>query len=197
MIVDTPRLWLRPVLPDDADNLVSLDADPLVMRHVSDGAPTPRAQIVDWTIPRARAENAAHGTGIWTLVHKPTGEFAGWVALRRPRHGGRRRELELSYRLPRDFWGAGLATEAARAILAAGFAAQPADRVFAGTTPENVASRRVLEKIGMRRVPSNLGADADVEYEMLRHHWLSRVGAADSSSNRQGRHRLPEHLPGA
>lgn len=64
MIVDTRRLWLRPVLPDDADLLVSLDADPLVMRYVSDGEPTSRAQIVDWTIPRARAEFAAHGTGI-------------------------------------------------------------------------------------------------------------------------------------
>ncbi|MFT4200634.1 GNAT family N-acetyltransferase [Gordonia sp. (in: high G+C Gram-positive bacteria)] len=179
MIVDTPRLWLRPVLPDDVDAFVALDADPQVMRFVSDGEPTPRSQIAEWTIPRARAEYTAHGTGIWTLVQKPSAEFAGWVALRRPRHS-RRRELELSYRLPRHLWGLGLATEAARAILAIAFTAHPAERVFAGTAPENAASRRVLEKVGMRAAPGPVGA-GEVEYEILR-------------SRRRGRHRLPDAL---
>lgn len=196
MIVDTPRLWLRPVLPDDADLLVSLDADPLVMRYVSDGEATSRAQIVDWTIPRARAEFAAHGTGIWTLIHKPTLEFAGWVALRRPRHGGRKRELELSYRVPRDLWGRGLATEASRAMLAAAFTARPAERVFAGTAPANTASRRVLEKIGMSMVAATPDERADdVEYQILRHHWLMRDGTG-RPDNPGGRHRLPDALHG-
>ena len=198
MIVDTPRLWLRPVLPDDADPSVTLDADPLVMRYVSDGEPTPRAQIVDWTIPRARAEHAAHGSGIWTLIHKPSLEFAGWVALRRPRHGGRRRELELSYRLARDMWGQGFATEAARAMIAAAFTAQPAERVFAGAAPGNIASRRVLEKIGLRAVSAYTeGAADDVEYEILRHQWRARSGATPLSTNPGGRHRLPDALHGA
>lgn len=194
MIVDTPRLWLRPVLPDDADCFVHLDADPLVMRYVNGGEPTPRAQIVDWTIPRARAEYAAHGTGIWTLIRKPTLEFAGWIALRRPRHGGRRRELELSYRLPRDQWGQGLATEAARAMLGAAFGAHPAERVFAGAAPHNTASRRVLEKVGMRAAEPHVDEDTDVEYEILRHRWLADTGPTGPRANRSGRHRLPDAL---
>jgi len=199
VIVDTPRLWLRPVLPDDADNFVSLDSDPLVMRYVSDGEPTPRAQIVDWTIPRARAEYAAHGTGIWTLILKPSLEFAGWVALRRPRHGGQRRELELSYRLPREVWGQGLATEAARAMLAAAFAGVPPERVFAGAAPDNVASLRVLRKIGMRITPAltDESAGGDIEFEILRHHWLMRSGGGYAPERHHGRHRLPDALPGA
>ncbi|GED98039.1 GNAT family N-acetyltransferase [Gordonia crocea] len=196
MIVDTPRLWLRPVLPDDAELFVALDADPLVMRFVSDGEPTSRAQIVDWTIPRARAEFAAHGTGIWTLIHKPTAEFAGWVALRRPRHGGRRRELELSYRLPRGMWGRGLATEAARAMVAAAFTAQPAERVFAGAAEENIASRRVLEKIGMRPASAR-GGSVDEEFEILRHQWRAHLDHVAESEKRRGRHRLPDALHGA
>lgn len=132
-----------------------------------------------------------------TLIHKPTLEFAGWVALRRPRHGGRKRELELSYRVPRDLWGRGLATEASRAMLAAAFTAHPAERVFAGTAPSNTASRRVLEKIGMRTVAGAPDERADdVEYQILRHHWLLRDGTR-RSGNPGGRHRLPDALHGS
>nr|WP_249361986.1 GNAT family N-acetyltransferase [Gordonia araii] len=190
---------MRPVLPDDADAFVTLDADPQVMRYVNGGQPTPRAQIVDWTIPRARAEYAAHGTGIWTLIHKPTVEFAGWIALRRPRHSSRP-ELELSYRLPRHLWGQGLATEAARAMLAAAFTAQPTERVFAGTSPHNAASRRIMEKIGMRSTSPRAGRDGnadDVEFEILRQHWLMREGRSGPREKRSGRHRLPDALHGA
>ncbi|QKT07375.1 GNAT family N-acetyltransferase [Gordonia sp. X0973] len=212
MIIDTARLWLRPVLLDDAPAMVALDADPRVMRFVNGGSPTPRAQIVDWTIPRARAEYTAHGTGIRTLILKDTAEFAGWIELRRPRHSSRT-ELELSYRLPHHLWGRGLATEAAIAILRAAFTEHRAQRVFAGTSPQNAASRKVLQKIGMRRVPTLLDDDYEVEYEVLRHHWemhtattsridlVTAAGVDTAATTRRGavvgRHRLPDALAGA
>ncbi|MFT3900100.1 MAG: GNAT family N-acetyltransferase [Gordonia sp. (in: high G+C Gram-positive bacteria)] len=182
MIVDTARLWLRPVLPEDVDSLVHLDSDPEVMRFVNGGAPTPRSRVADWTIPRARAEHAAHGTGVWTLIDKSTGEFVGWVSLRRPRHSPRT-EVELSYRLQRRMWGRGMATEAAAAIVDLALTTHRAERVFAGVAPANIASRRVLTKIGMRPAAESSSPDV-VEYEILR-----------AGTGR--RHGSPAALPGA
>ncbi|MCH5642646.1 MULTISPECIES: GNAT family N-acetyltransferase [unclassified Gordonia (in: high G+C Gram-positive bacteria)] len=192
MNIDTPRTRLRPLGPDDVEDLVHLDGDPEVMRYVSAGVPTSRAVIEEWVLPRAEAERVAHGTGMWSIVDPASSSFLGWVSLRTPRHSNRT-ELELSYRLRRAAWGRGLATEASRAVLAFAFGHLGTERVFAGTMAINVGSRRVMEKLGMSLAaihvsderfdelsppPSVLGflADggfdqAEVEYEIVRAQW--------------------------
>ncbi|MEE4024604.1 GNAT family N-acetyltransferase [Gordonia sp. PKS22-38] len=178
MILETVRLRLRPVTVSDVDALVALDSDPLVMRFVSGGAPTPREVIEGWVLPRAEAERRAHRTGMWAATDRRTDHFRGWFALRTPRHS-HRPELELSYRLQREHWGRGLATEAAHALLTMSFRELGAERVFAGTMSANTASRRVMEKIGMRLSAIHLCEDdvvfgsgaGEVEYELLRSHW--------------------------
>lgn len=178
MIVETARLQLRPVTEADADALVALDSDPAVMRYVSGGSATPREVIEDWVLPRALAERRTHGTGIWAARDRRSLAFAGWFSLRTPRHSNSS-ELELSYRLRREAWGRGLATEAATRLLQISFTTIAADRVFASTMAENMPSRRVMEKIGMRMSALHLSEDdmytgagfGEVEYELLRHHW--------------------------
>ncbi|WAC58308.1 GNAT family N-acetyltransferase [Gordonia sp. SL306] len=178
MILETVRLRLRPVAMHDVDALVELDSDPAVMRFVSGGMPTPREVIEDWVLPRAQAEHRAHRTGIWTAVDRTSSAFQGWFALRTPRHSNRS-EVELSYRLRRDSWGRGLATEAAHALVTMSFQEIAAERVFASTMAMNTASRRVMEKVGMRLSAIRMSEDGvlfptsggEVEYELLRSHW--------------------------
>ncbi|GAC69670.1 GNAT family N-acetyltransferase [Gordonia soli] len=185
MIIETARMWLRPVTVADVEDLVRLDSDPEVMRYVSGGVPTPREVIENWVVPRAEAERRSHSTGMWAAIGGYDRAFLGWLSLRAPRHS-RSSELELTYRLHRSAWGRGLATEAASALIATAFQQIRADRVFASTTAANVGSRRVMEKVGMRLSAIHLSdawvtGDAsddwssrghgEVEYEVLRTHW--------------------------
>jgi RimJ/RimL family protein N-acetyltransferase len=185
LIIDTPHLRLRPVTAADVPDLVELDSDPAVMRYVSGGAPTPAETIADWVVPRALAALAAGtGAGMWTAHdrsarHRP-GRFVGWFALRAPRHSASP-ELELAYRLRRTAWGLGYGTDGSRALLRHAFENGPTDRVFAGTMAVNAASRRVMEKSGMRLAALHQADDpavdgyerGEVEYEILRRHWES------------------------
>lgn len=188
--VETRRLRLRPVETSDVDALVLLDSDPEVMRFVSGGRPTPRAEISDWVVPRARAELRTGRGGMWIAIDQRYQAFLGWVLLRAPRHS-QRSEMELSYRLRRDTWGRGLATEAARAVVGVAFDELHTERVFASTTLRNSSSRRVMEKLAMRvssvRACSvdEIGPGArehsgELEYELLRHHWEALVMQEDA-----------------
>jgi RimJ/RimL family protein N-acetyltransferase len=178
VILETARLRLRPVSGSDVDALVRLDGDPEVMRYVSGGAPTPQEVIEGWVLPRAEAERRAHRTGMWTALDRDAGHFRGWFALRTPRHS-HHPEVELSYRLAREVWGRGLATEAAHALLDMAFRELGTERVFASTMAANIASRRVMEKIGMRLSAIHLcdedilfgSGSGEVEYELLHNHW--------------------------
>ncbi|MGW5523737.1 GNAT family N-acetyltransferase [Gordonia sp. NPDC003950] len=196
MIVETSRMLLRPVDRRDVDHLVRLDSDPEVMRFVTGGTATPRSTIEGFVVPRAEAELQTGRGGIWTATDRRYGVFLGWVSLRAPRHSVQP-ELELSYRLRREYWGRGLATEAARVVTDVAFAEFDAQRLFASTTATHASSRRVMEKLGMRMCARDICADPaasdpaasdptgagepEVEYEMLRRHWEitgARYGAA-------------------
>ena len=187
---------------EDVDRLHDLDADPVVMRYVSGGRPTPRTMIADWVIPRSQNQFRRHGTGLWTAQSRRDDSFLGWVQLRLPRHSFDR-ELELSYRFVRRAWGSGLATEASAALIAVTFLSTDTERVFASTHTDHVASQRVMAKLGMRLAAGPLRpeqfadgfTDGDVEYELLRDQWTatrgrraSRVVARRAPVGRHRRH---------
>jgi RimJ/RimL family protein N-acetyltransferase len=177
IFLTTDRLVLRRFTEDDVDLLVELDSDPEVMRHLT-GAPTPRAEIADEVLPRLLSHYERHpDTAIWAA--HAAGEFIGWFMLRPDRDTG---EIELGYRLRVAAWGRGYATEGAVALLRTAFAGLGLTRVIARTMTVNHASRRVLEKAGLRLVgtvrPSwaaNVpGAEhGDVEYAAERDDWLT------------------------
>ncbi len=168
--LETERLVLRPPLSQDVDDLVALDADPEVMRYINGGRPTPRAEI-----EAGVRESASYR---WIAHEQPAGSFVGWFSLRpTPDDPG---ERELGYRLRREVWGRGYATEGACALVELAFAELAARRVWAQTMTVNTASRRVLERCGLRFMrtfhlewPEPIeGAElGDVEYELLREDW--------------------------
>jgi RimJ/RimL family protein N-acetyltransferase len=181
VFLETERLVLRRFTEDDVDNLVELDGDPEVMRFITGGRTTPREEIRADVLPAFLGYYRRYpGYGFWAAVEKSTGEFLGWFHFRPPPEGGLPDEPELGYRLRRSAWGKGYGTEGSRALIDKGFAEFGARRVFAQTMAVNTASRRVMEKAGLRFVqtfhqdwPYQIEGDehGDVEYALLKDDW--------------------------
>lgn len=180
ILLETERLILRRFAADDVENLVELDGDPEVMRFINGGRPTPRDEVESEILPAFLGHYRRFGGfGFWAAVEKATGRFVGWFHLR-PGDGAPPGEVELGYRLRRSAWGKGYATEGSRALVDKGFADLGARRVVASTMVVNAASRRVLEKAGLRYVrsfhqpwPDHIEGEelGDVEYALLRSEW--------------------------
>jgi RimJ/RimL family protein N-acetyltransferase len=188
--LETERLLLRRFTMDDVDNLVELDADAEVMHFVTGGLPTPRNVIEDVILPAWLAYYAESShLGFWAAEEKATGQFIGWFHFR-PGEGRAADEPELGYRLCRSAWGKGYATEGCRALIDDGFAERGVRRVLAETLAVHTASRRVMEKCGLRQVrvfhadwPYQIPGDehGDVEYVLDRTDW-ERERRADPPS---------------
>lgn len=187
-VIETPRLILRPFTADDADSLFELNSDPEVMRYLTGGLPTPRAEIENAIIPFHIAEYARLGRfGTWAAETAGGGEFLGWFHLRPGERGSDDvSNVELGYRLRRAVWGQGLATEGSRALIDLGFTELGVRRVFAHTMTVNAASRRVMEKCGLsfvRTIPYRgdfpiVGREqGEVEYAVTKPAWEARRGA--------------------
>jgi RimJ/RimL family protein N-acetyltransferase len=180
VVLETDRLLLRRFTDADADLIVDLDADPGVRRYVALN-PTTRHEAITEVLPAwLRYYERFEGYGFWAAVERTSGEFIGWFHLRPGHADPREDEPELGYRLRRSAWGRGYATEGSRALIERAFRDLGARRVWAETMVVNVASRRVMEKAGMRLVrtfhadwPERLPGDehGDVEYEITREEW--------------------------
>ena len=137
----TPRLTLTPCTPQDCADFVALEQDPAVMRHLNGGLPVDRATAdpnADFLMPNG---TEAH---VWTARHHD-GSFVGWFCLWPDEAGS----AELGYRLKRTEWGQGLASEGAKVLVGWGFEEMAYRGITACTSAENLASRRVMVKIGM------------------------------------------------
>jgi RimJ/RimL family protein N-acetyltransferase len=152
IFLETERLILRQFTEDDVENLVELDSDPDVMRYLNGGMVTPREMVEHEILPRFLSYHERYdGFGVWAAMEKASGAFIGWFSLR-PHDESRHNEVELGYRLRRSAWGQGYATEGAQALIRKDFTALGVQRVTANTYEHNTASRRVMEKVGMRLV---------------------------------------------
>ena len=148
ILLETKRIYLRELRVYDADLLFQLDTDPEVMRHISKGIPTPRETFDAAYLPRMMAwQNQSPPRGFWAAHLRESDEFIGWFHLRPDKISPE--EMELGYRLKRNAWGRGLATEGSRALLRRAFGEWGYSKVCARTLAANLASRRVMEKTGL------------------------------------------------
>ena len=145
-ILETPRLILREFEPDDVDALALTLSDAETMRFYP--APFDRAGIEDW-ISRNLVRYQKNGHGLWAMILKSSAELFGDCGLTIQGVDGIN-EIEIGYHVRRDLWGKGLATEAARTCRDFGFAQPAVERIISLIRPENLQSRRVAEKNGMR-----------------------------------------------
>jgi RimJ/RimL family protein N-acetyltransferase len=141
--LETPRLLLRGWEPEDADAHATMAADPEVMRFVG-GVQTPAQS---W---RAMAQNAGHwvlrGYGPWAIERRDDGALLGRTGLWNPDGWP---GLELGWVLARHAWGQGYATEAARAAMEWTWESLETERLISIIAPENAASIRVAERLGL------------------------------------------------
>jgi RimJ/RimL family protein N-acetyltransferase len=144
-IIETDRLTLRVFVPEDVDRLAEILGDPSVMRYMPGGEPMPR-QRIEIGLKKIIDHWHQHGFGRWAVIHNVDDRLIGWCGLEFIQEIS---EVEVAYLLEKLYWGKGFATEAAKASLRYGFEELKLDHIIALAFPENVASRRVMEKIGM------------------------------------------------
>jgi ribosomal-protein-alanine N-acetyltransferase len=146
-VLETKRLILRRLTIDDLDALFALYRDPEVRKYFPEGTLTyeETREELEWII---NVYYGQYGFGLWATIHKETGDFIGrcgllpWVIEQRP-------EVEVAYMLAKAYWGQGLGTEAAQAILDYGFEQLQLPRLICLIDRENQASIKVAKKIGM------------------------------------------------
>jgi RimJ/RimL family protein N-acetyltransferase len=172
--LQTRRLLLRPWRESDLEPFAALNTDPAVMEHFA--KPLDRSES-DAFVARIRAHFAREGFGFWAVEVPGVAPLVGLVGLARPAFEAHFTPcVEVGWRLAREHWGKGYATEAARASIRFGFEQLGPDEIVSFTVPGNVRSRAVMERIGMTR-----SADDDFDHpalpegHRLRRHVLYRI----------------------
>jgi RimJ/RimL family protein N-acetyltransferase len=173
--LQTERLRLRRWVAGDRVPFAALNTDPRVMEYLP--AALSRDES-DRFIARIEAHFDAHGFGLWALEIPDVAPLAGFIGLTIPGFEAHFTPcVEIGWRLAAGLWGRGYATEGARAVLTFGFETLQLGEIVSFTVPDNVRSRRVMERIGMTHNPAD---DFDYltlpEGHPLRRHVLYRIG---------------------
>ena len=142
-MLETDRLILRPLDKKDVDAIYAMRSDADVMRFIRE--PQNRRESTDW-VELVSSRWTEERIGFCAMLEKRSGVFVGWCGIWRLKEIG---ELEIGYAVAKEFWGKGLATEAAHAFLDYAFEKLNRGKIVAVARPENAASRRVMEKLGM------------------------------------------------
>ena len=149
--IDTERLHLRPLRTSDSDALFELHRDPDMQRYFGDGHlyTCDESRVwLEWHAGLWREE----GYSFFAVELRPSTRFIGWLGLNKVLdHPDLIGQTEIGWFIDRPLWGQGLATEGAREALTFGFSVLVLERVIARYRSDNVASARVMEKIGMHR----------------------------------------------
>lgn len=150
--IETPRLIMRPFEAADAEEAFAWFGDPEVMRYLPTG-PDPTLERTRARLAGYLAHQAANGFSKWVVVDRASGRLIGDAGLLRldPQAvQGRQGWIDLGFRFLPDFWGKGLATEAAKAWVDAALARFRLSRLVTIVHPDNGASLRVVQKVGFR-----------------------------------------------
>jgi ribosomal-protein-alanine N-acetyltransferase len=143
--IETLRLRLRHFTPDDADELYHIYSYPELFKYMSNEKMLSWEQTV--AVINSLTENwKQHQFGVWAVVYKKDRKLIGHCGFKFLENT---REIQIGYLLLPYYWGMGLGTEAASAALKYGFEVAKLERVVAVAKPENIASCRVMEKVGM------------------------------------------------
>jgi RimJ/RimL family protein N-acetyltransferase len=177
-VIRTDRLLLRRWTDADLEPFAAMNADPIVMQHMP-GLMTDQAS--DAFANRIERHWEDHGWGLWAVEVPGVSAFVGYVGLW-PADTVAEGMVEVGWRLASAHWGRGYATEAGREALRFGFEQVGLDEIVSFTVPQNVRSRRVMERIGLVR---DSAGDFDhprvdpAAYPHLVSHVLYRLSAAD------------------
>lgn len=169
-LFSTERIRFREMEPDDWDWFHRLNNDPEVMKFTGEDPFDTEAET------RAFLERydqyKLYGLGRWTMVRKSDLEVLGWCGLK---YMPETQEVDLGYRLFQQFWNRGYATEASLGSLRYGFEVLGLPEIIGRVLKENVASSRVMEKIGMEFSGEGLcEGEESFRYSMKKEEWMGR-----------------------
>lgn len=170
--IRTERLLLRPWKEADLEPWSAMNADPEVRRYLGDLMTREQS---DGSVATFQAEFEERGYGWWAVEVVATGSFAGFAGLDQVEDDMPFSGVEIGWRLARDAWGNGYATEAARATLRFGFDVLALPEIMAVTTSGNQRSRAVMRRIGMTHDPAEDFDDHSVPDGPLRRNVVYRI----------------------
>ncbi|WP_309641567.1 GNAT family N-acetyltransferase [Flavobacterium sp.] len=143
-ILETNRLYLRPMTVDDAENIHALNLDPEVIQFTGDEA------FENVESAKIFLENYDHytqyGFGRWAVIEKESEAFLGWCGLK---YTPELDAFDIGFRFFKKYWNKGYATESAAACIDLGFNQYKMPKIVGRSRTENKASIKVLEKIGL------------------------------------------------
>jgi RimJ/RimL family protein N-acetyltransferase len=159
IVFETPRLIVGQFTEADAPLILQLNSDPEIVKYVHEPVLTTEDQakriIVDIILPQYK-----NNLGRWATYTKSNNEFIGWCGLKyRPEL----EEIDLGYRFKKSAWGKGFATEAAKHTLDHGLNKLDLKLITGRAHIENIASIKVLEKIGMQFISETIVDDCPVK----------------------------------
>jgi ribosomal-protein-alanine N-acetyltransferase len=187
LMIETPRLILRPWRDSDLAAFAEQNADPVVMRFLMRVLTREESDAYAASEVQHFAET---GYGKWAVEAPGVAPFIGAVGLTRVKYEASfTPAVEAAWRLNRRYWGQGYATEAAQAAIEDGFTRAGLKEIVAITTFSNTSSMRVMEKLGMTRtiefdhplVPEGHALRRHILYRLSRETW-TRLRAEDRRS---------------
>jgi RimJ/RimL family protein N-acetyltransferase len=185
-VLRTDRMLLRAWRAHDLEPFGALNADPRVMEHYP--APLTRAQSDDF-VRRVVPQFAKRGFSLWAVEVAGVAPFIGYVGLLEPTFDTSFTPcVEIGWRLAFRYWGHGFATEAARAVLAFGFADAGLEEIVSFTVPANQRSIAVMERLDMTkdgefdhpRLPQGHSLQRHVLYRLSKTTWRQSTASSDT-----------------
>ena len=168
-VANSERLKFRLMSSDDESILWELDQDPAVMKYINGGIPTSREALRSIYLPRLNQyTDPLKGWGMWATSLLESDVFVGWILVRPMAFFTdcpETHHLELGWRFQQAAWGKGYATEAAEAVISSfirsiDFNNQQTKKLFSAlAVPENLASIKIMKKLGMTYVKTALHRD--------------------------------------
>ncbi|HXG67208.1 MAG TPA: GNAT family N-acetyltransferase [Blastocatellia bacterium] len=162
--IETARLRMRPCTPDDVDELHRLWTDPGVRKYLWDDAVIPR-ETAEEVVNVSMETFSTRGFGFWVVMLREEQAIIGFCGFRLFDDPP---EVEILYGIYPEYWGQGLATEAAKAMIRCGFEEHGFARIWAGADPPNAASFRVMKRSGMKYAKQIRVGELDAIYYEIR-----------------------------
>jgi len=143
-ILETERTKIRPLTPKDAEHFYMLNQDPEVLKYTGDNPFETVEAAKEFLVQYDQYEK--YGIGRWAVINKENEEFLGWCGLK---FTEKLNEYDIGFRFFRKHWNNGYATESAKACVELGLNKFKFPEIIARAMKDNLASIRVLEKIGL------------------------------------------------
>lgn len=143
-VIETSRLYLREFELSDAKNMFDLNSDKEVIKYTGDNRFSSESEALEFLASYNHYK--IHGFGRWAVILKENDAFIGWNGLKLNEEN----DIDIGFRFYKKYWGRGFAFESAKAVLEHGLNVLKIDCIVGRVIPENIASVRVLEKLGMK-----------------------------------------------